>query len=161
MNDRVLGKFQVFYQLSLEEKTWFISLYVLSGIARLAVITLPFRWIIRLLGQSVENRQLCVLASQQQLKTAHRIGLITNVVSKYTPWQTKCLIQAMIARYLLGYYRIPYVLYIGIKNVNRQETELKGHAWLCVGHSVITGRQGHHTFTIASSFVSPSVLKTT
>ncbi|MEE9338383.1 MAG: lasso peptide biosynthesis B2 protein [Methylococcaceae bacterium] len=154
----MFNKSRIFLHFSLREKIWFVLLFVLSGIARVAVLVFPFRWVMRYLGAQFQNKQLSVLVTQQQLELAWRIGVITTVATKYTPWESKCLIQAMVARLLLSYYEIPYVIYIGMTRTKQPEAALKAHAWLSVGRWVITGQDGHQVFTIASSFVAPSVL---
>ena len=155
---KLFNKSRIFLHFSLREKIWFVLLFVLSGIARAAILVLPFRWVMRYLGTQFQNKQLSVLVTEQQLEQAWRIGIITKVATKYTPWQSKCLVQAMVARLLLSYYKIPYVMFIGMTRTKQPEAKLKAHAWLSVGRWVITGRDGHQAFTIASSVVAPSVL---
>jgi hypothetical protein len=158
---KLFNKVRIFLHFPLREKIWFVLLIVLSGIARTVILVLPFRWVMRYLGVQFQNKQLSVLVTPQQLQRAWRIGIITTAATNYTPWESKCLIQAMVARLLLSYYQIPYVIYIGMTRTNQPEAKLKAHAWLSVGQWVITGRDGHHAFTIASSFVAPSVLTNT
>ncbi len=158
---KLVVKFRVFLHFPLHEKIWFVLLVVLSGIARTAILVFPFRWVMHFLGTQFQNKQLSVLVTQQQLEQAWRIGIITTTATKYTPWDSKCLVQAMVARLLLSYYKIPYVIYIGMTRTKLPEAALKAHAWLSVGRWVITGRDGHQAFTIASSFVAPSVLTNT
>jgi len=153
---KLLNKLLIFIRFPLREKVWFFVLYILSGIARLAVLILPFRWVMRFLGAQHENIQLSVIVSKQQLEWALRIGKITNIATKYTPWKSKCLIQAMVAKVILNHYKIPYVIHVGM--LRNEEGELKSHAWLNVKQRVIVGGEGHKAFTIVSSFVTPSVI---
>jgi hypothetical protein len=62
------------------------------------------------------------------------------------------------ARTLLGYYKIPYVLHIGARMTHEEVEPLKAHAWVKVGSWVIIGGGGLQAFGIVSSFVSPSLL---
>lgn len=82
------------------------------------------------------------------------------MATKYTPWKSACLVQALIATWLLAYYHIPYVLHLGVARATPQGDDLQAHAWLRVGQWVITGREGHQAFTVVATFVAPSLLGT-
>jgi len=160
-----LRKYRKFVSMRNREKIWVILLFFLSGIARAAILTLPFRYIAPFLGQHYQNAQLAVIVTEGQLQKARRIGHITELTANNTPWQSKCLIQAMMAKWLLNHYRIPYVLYLGVAKSTAilgtreiENSDLIAHAWLSVGPSIITGDDGHRAFTIVSTFVAPSVL---
>jgi len=148
----------LFFRLPAREKLWFVFAWFLSGVIRLFLLILPFRWIAPRLGLHLNNTQLCAVTPEKQRKLAWRIGKITELACKYTPWQSKCLVQAMVARTLLGYYKIPYVMHLGVAKTDNAEDLLKAHAWLSVGPWIITGRDGHKQFTIVSTFISPAVL---
>ena len=129
--------------------------YWFSGGIHLAIRALPFRWITPLIGTRYHQAQLSVLATQQKQLQASRIGQIIHLAGKYTPWECKCLAQAIITSAFLKYYKIPYIVHLG---VTKGAKEMKAHAWLHVSQQVITGRQGHQAFTIVSTFVAPGVL---
>ena len=125
----------------------------------------PFRRLTPYLGQHYQNAQLAVLVTDEQLRTAESIGRITEQTARHTPWQSKCLVQAMMARCLLAYYGIPYVLYLGVAKSTAihgtgeiENSDLIAHAWLSVGPAIITGNDGHRAFTIVSTFVAPEVM---
>jgi len=148
-----------FVRIPFREKIWFLWLFFLSGLIRAALLILPFRFIAPWLGLHHQNYQLASVASGQQRLMAWRIGRITELVASYTPWQSKCLVQAMAAKMLLAHYQIPYVLHLGVTKAAGQDLDaLKAHAWLSVGPWIITGREGHRAFTIVSTFVAPSIL---
>jgi len=149
---------KLFFQLSFREKVSFVFAWLLSGVARLLLLTLPFRWIAPRLGLHLNNTELCAVTAEKKHQLAWRIGKITEIATRYTPWQSRCLVQAMVARVLLGFYNIPYVMHLGVTKTEDPDNLLKAHAWLCVGPYVITGREGHRQFTIVSTFVSPSLV---
>ncbi|OIO66536.1 MAG: hypothetical protein CO186_05650 [Zetaproteobacteria bacterium CG_4_9_14_3_um_filter_49_83] len=159
---RLLGKFLM---LKNKEKLWIILLLCLSGIARFTMLILPFRWLTPLFGQHYQNAELTVIVTTTQLQQALWVGRMTELVAKQTPWQSKCLVQAMMARCVLAYYGIPYVLYLGVGKIagnqaaHKSESDvLIAHAWVSVGPSIITGYDGHEGFTIVSTFVDPAIL---
>lgn len=148
----VLNKLQTFFiKMSLRKKLWFILMWPMTGLFRLAVVVLPFRWYRGVLGQHWGNTELCVLTSDRQLQRAWQIGRAVELAARFTPWESKCLVQALVGACWCRLYGIPYVVHLGVR---KDEAEgMKAHAWLCTGKAVITGREGHRSFTIVSTFV--------
>lgn len=153
----LLRKCVSFLRLPVREKFWFFWLFLLSGPIRAAILLLPFRWLAPRIGVHYENLQLATVVSEEQRMLAWHIGRMMELAAAYTPWESKCLVQAIATKVLLAHYRIPYVLYLGVTK-GPDGSELKAHAWLSVGPWIITGRDGHRAFTIVSTFVSPLLL---
>lgn len=153
---RLLRHCRLFAQLSSREQVWFVVLFVGSGIARAALLTLPFRRIAPYMGAHGQHGLCTARVTQEQQLQAWRIGRLTAMATKYTPWASTCLVQALVATWLLAYYHIPYVLHFGVARSTQQENALIAHAWLHVGQWVITGREGHKAFTVVATFVAPS-----
>ncbi len=155
---KLFKKSRTVWRLPVREKCWILFLYPYSGLIRLMILTVPFKWLSYLLGQHYQNHQLSPLVSDSQRLVAWRIGRITELTACYTPWESKCLVQAIMARTLLGFYHIPYIIHLGAKMSNEINLPMKAHAWVKVGGWVIAGREGHRRFGIVSSFVAPSVI---
>ncbi len=151
-------KSSTFWHLPQREKAWFFLLIPLSGAVRLVLCVMPFNWYARHLGEHHKNYQLSPLVSSSELERARGIGRTIALVSRYTPWQSKCLVQAVMARIMLGYYGIPYIMHLGTKLTRESSSSMKGHAWVKVGARIIVGREGHKTYTIVGSFVASSLL---
>jgi len=130
---------------------------ILLALARIVILTIPSRYYYDYLGEN--KRTLCYtpLLKQQQIHHAHRIGLLIRAVASRTPWESKCLVQAIVARCLLGLAKIPYGLFFGVANrVNEQgEKEMKAHAWVCAGSVSVTGGYSWHQFSVVMSYYSP------
>jgi len=129
-------------------------IFILLGMSRLIILTLPARYYYHFLG--VNKRTLCFtpLLNRRQTQQAYRIGLVVRAVANRTPWESKCLVQAIVARLALGCMKIPYGLFFGVaNNVNEQGVkELKAHAWLCSGAVYVTGGFSWHQFTVVASY---------
>ena len=83
----------------------------------------------------------------QQLQ---QVAWAVNTMSRYTPWQSKCLVQAIAAKRMLQSRKIVSTLYLG---VTRNDTKsLQAHAWLRSGSMYLTGGQGHQQFTVVAMF---------
>ena len=87
------------------EKLWCASAFLLLGVARVALLTVPFRRIAPLLGHDMQTAAVMPLASECQVFRALRIGRAIRTAARYTPWESKCLAQALAARVLLGVSR--------------------------------------------------------
>ncbi|MDQ8202352.1 lasso peptide biosynthesis B2 protein [Pelagicoccus sp. SDUM812003] len=154
----VSSKASTAWRLPWREKLWFLIFYPLSGVARLAILALPFRVVARFLGVSVGNRTPVLPATENQERAALRICRVGEIVSRNTPWESKCLVQALMNAFLLRCYGIPHVVFIGVGKSENLQDPLKAHAWLQVGQQVTAGRRGHREFTVLSAYVSETLV---
>lgn len=137
------------------ERRWFFVAVVLLGLARLAVLTVPFKRIAPWLGKDLRTAAVVPLATQHQMTSALHIGHAVRVAARYTPWESKCLPQAMAARILLGVNRLPYALFMGVKN--SRESGMTAHAWVCTGAAAVIGGRSFGDFTVVGTYVSPAL----
>lgn len=135
----------------LEEKVWFAPAFLLLGLARAALLTVPFRRIAPLLGHNMQGA-VVPLAGEREVARALHIGHAVRTAARYTPWQSKCLAQAMAARVLLGVSDVPYGLYLGVQRSG--DSGVVAHAWVCSGPAAVTGGRGFGQFTVVGTFVS-------
>lgn len=105
------------------------------GLARLAVLTLPFRWIARACGdhllQSAED------ISRADAETADRVAWAIHSTRWQMPWDSNCLAQGIAGQQMLRRRGIESTLYIGIDNNIPRSFET--HAWLRCGDKILTG----------------------
>ncbi len=144
----MLRRLRSFICLPWPEKCLFTEAYCLTGMVRLAVLLLPFRWLSPLLGQHM-------LESPEQedtatIEAARQVGLIVEKVSRHTPWDSKCLVQAIVGKILLRQRGINSTLYLGVGR--EEEIGLVAHAWLRSGGLILTGGRGRDRFTIVGKF---------
>ncbi len=137
---------------NLHQQMWLIPLFFLSGLMRLAILALPFRWISPWLGQYYRNITLTPLATEEQQLFSRQIGMVIRAICKYTPWQSKCLVQAMLARIILHQYGIPHIIYLGLARSDTSESGLEAHAWVNSGKCFVTGANGYRNFTVVASY---------
>jgi hypothetical protein len=136
----------------LPERLWLVPAFLLLGLARAALLTVHFRRIAPWLGQAMKTAAVVPLASASEIARALHIGRAIATAAHYTPWESKCLVQAMVARALLGACGLPYALFLG---VNKQADKgLAAHAWVCIGPAAVTGGQGFREFRVVGTFVS-------
>jgi len=131
-------------------RNWTIFLEALFwlGIARIVILTLPFRWIEPYLGERMAESTLDAMPDNiQQLK---RVAWAVNKISYYTPWQSKCLVQAIAAKRMLQSRKIVSTLYLGVTRNSHQS--LEAHAWLRSGQMYLTGGREREEFTVVATF---------
>lgn len=147
-------KFNTAWGLSFREKLWLVLLYPLSGFFRLCTLVIPFRWVAGFLGECQKGESVSRGATQEQEELAWRIGRMCALAARYTPWESKCLVQALMARCLLGCYGVPYVIRLGVGKGEEASEGIKAHAWTQVGRLVVTGRKGHLAFQVLNAYAS-------
>lgn len=145
MSLRTLRKLR---DLSWADRGLLLEALLWLGLARLALLTVPFKWIAPLLGDHmVETTQ--ALGSHAE---AHilRIGWDVRAVASRTPWESACLAQAIAANCMLQRRGISSTLYLGM--AKGESEEWQAHAWLRCGPHILTGGPGHSKFAVVSTF---------
>lgn len=87
-----------------------------------------------------------------QRKQVQQIKTIVNGVSKRTPWESKCMVQALSSKWLLKHYAIPSTIYYGVIKDSSQPGKLKAHAWLKIGEEFVSGKAGHQQFKVVNFY---------
>lgn len=149
----IYRKWNTWRQFSLTEQLWFLPVWLLLGLCRLAILTIPFRHIAPFLGYSGQITLFIPLISGAQQARALHIGQVIATAAGYTPWESKCLVQAMVARILLGLYGIPYAFYLGV--TKGEDSEMQAHAWVCTGPVRVTGGESFSRYAVVGSFFTP------
>lgn len=142
------------WRLSWQQKIWIIVLYPISGIVRASVLVIPFKYLHKSLGIHSRNLQFCTVITESQLQKARQIGNAIIIMSKYTPWESNCMVQAILARWVLSLYGIPYVMYMGAYMTKDRSEPMKAHAWITAGPRIVVGAKGHQRYAIVSTFAS-------
>lgn len=125
------------------------------GLARLAVLSVPFPRLSRHFGRSMGAVALVPLASPADVRNAARIGRVIRAVARRTPWDSNCLAQAVLARALLGFLRIPYALHLGLRPAaSGRADDPIAHAWVACGRVFVTGGNGFANYPVVAVFVS-------
>ena len=137
-----------FARLPRQDQRLLIRAFCLAGFVRLVILIVPFRRLSPFLGSHMGESPR--EEDDARLAYAWRVGQTVETVSRYTPWKSKCLVQAVVAKILLRRLGIANTLYMGVA---RDEGEgLVAHAWLRCGETILTGGQGRERFTVVSTF---------
>lgn len=132
------------------ERLLLLEALSLLGLARLAVLAIPFKWLAVSFGKhgTESGEQISVVDLQQ----ARMVGQAIRSAAGNTPWESVCLPQAVAAQWMLKRRHISGTLYLGVAKDEINPEELTAHAWLRCGNLILTGREGHRRFTVVAIF---------
>ena len=133
-------------------RVWLLPAWCLLGVARLLILCVPFRKLAPHLGETAAAAWL-PLPTPAQTGRAVLIGRVVKTAARYTPWESNCFPQAVVARWLLGWYGVPFTLCFGLQR-RPEDQAMLAHAWVAAGRVRVTGGQGFGQFTVVGSFVS-------
>jgi hypothetical protein len=137
-----------FARLSGPDRLLFLEAALWLGIARLAILCVPFRLIAPLLGKHMAE-------SPQRIAPSHRdhverISWAVKTASRHVPWESKCLTRAMAAKGMFRLRGIQSTIYLGLAKDG--EENLTAHAWLRCAEVTVVGTRGKDQFMVISSF---------
>ena len=142
-----------FWRMRFKYKVLFIINFILCGLARAAINVLPLKHLTPYFGQFQKTLTISTLLSDKQRRQACLIGKSVRLAASYTPWNSSCLTQAMVAKFWCRLYRISYVLYIGFAKSVNEPSGYIAHAWVTAGPVAITGGDGLKNYHVVSSYV--------
>ncbi|MEM9090608.1 MAG: lasso peptide biosynthesis B2 protein [Cyanobacteria bacterium P01_F01_bin.53] len=142
------------FLLNNADKIVLVNAWLLLGYFRLALLVAPFKRLTKPLAHYSETTKPQEITTAQGV-SAKNIGYLVAVAARYTPWQSRCLIQVLTTQRLLAARHIPGQFYLGVRRggeTSSNSAELSAHAWLRCGDSVVNGIAGHEAFTVVSTF---------
>jgi hypothetical protein len=143
-----MRRLRKFLGLSSANRLGLLEAGVWLGVARLAILFLPFRWIARGLG-----RHMALSAADRgvaPIELLDRIAWAVATASRHLPWDCTCLAQAMAGKAMLKCRGVSSTLYLGLARDG--ETQLQAHAWLRCGEQILTGWQEMGKYKVISTF---------
>ena len=144
-----MSKIFKFMSLKLDKKLLLAEAVVLLGISRAVLKVVEFKRIAPYLGQHM-NKHTKDADSEISISKAGQVRWAVSVMSKYTPWESKCLVQAMAAKIMLRRRGIKSTIYLGVARDG--QGKMIAHAWLESCGRILTGAAGADRFTVVSVF---------
>lgn len=129
-----MNLFRKIYRLSWHRRWLLLEAVGLLGLTRALSFWLPFRFLVPHLGGLQQKSYTQANPAQQAL--IDQVGWAVRSASRYTPWTSNCMAQAMAGKWMLRRRDIPSTLYLGVHKVDER---LAAHAWLQVGNVILTG----------------------
>lgn len=141
-------------------RAWVLPVWVMLGISKSMIGLMSFQGLSGLLGQPCGLAPWVPLLTERQQRRAAHIGRVVRMVATYTPWTSNCFAQALVARTLLCWYRIPYTLFFGLRR-DPHSSEMKAHTWLACGPINVTGGACFGRYAVVSVFMTQLIDKHT
>ena len=142
-----------FANRSLFEKLWALPVCLGLGLASLMIALLPFRHIAPRLGINCGKTKPVFAVSSSEQTRARQIGRTVRFAASYVSWRADCYPQAIVARLLLGLYRLPYTVSMGVRS-DPDSRELQAHAWVECGEVCVTGGNATESYSLVAVFAS-------
>lgn len=149
---RLLAKARTLARQDAFVLAWLAPVWLMLGVSRLMILTLSFRRFAGLLGQRDGVAPRTPINTAAQEARARQICQTIAIAAHYAPWEANCFPQAITARLLLGLYRTPYALFMGVAPAEDGKA-LEAHAWVVSGPVHVTGGRSFGRFTVAGCFV--------
>lgn len=144
----LIRKFKSFIRINWRDRILFFRAFFLSGIARIAILVIPFRVIKKFLG--VLKKESSYDINIEEFRRVKKIAWAVNQASIYTPWESKCLVKAVTAQRMLKRYNIYSTIYFGINK--DEKNNIQAHAWLRCGSVFVTGGYEKDDFKEVAKF---------
>ncbi|MEW9052645.1 MAG: lasso peptide biosynthesis B2 protein [Neobacillus sp.] len=144
-----LRKLKIFLSLGSKRKKQLLEAFILLGWARLLKL-MPFNKIAPSLGDHMEETSFEL--NDQTKETLCNISWAIHTMSRYTVWESQCLVRAIAGMKMLKRRNIESTLYLG---TGKDETgRMIAHAWLRSGSYYVSGAEGMEKFTVVGKFAN-------
>lgn len=147
-------KIKTFWKMSIQKKLIFFINWVLCGIARATIKLLPYKYLSFYFGKHCRMTIASTIISQKQTQQALFISRSIQLAARYTPWDSSCLTQAMVAKFWCQRYNIPYLFFIGFAKGSEKPLGQDSHAWVTAGPIAIIGRNSFNTHQVVFSYTN-------
>ena len=137
-----------FLELSKADRLRALEAFLFLGLARVAVLAVPFRVLARGLGQPSSGHGQAA-PNEAVASGTVELARLTERVSCHTPWKSNCLAKAIAVKLMLRRRGIGITMYFGM--AKDEKGEFGAHAWTCSGGTILTGGPeiGHYAVLAA------------
>ncbi len=121
-------------RIPIKDQIEVVKIVVLSGYYRFVILTMPYKFLERQFGShNTKSIEGCDINAELYQKKVY-----IEKVSKHTPWESLCLVQALVFRTYLKKNKISHTLYLGLRKDNKN---LVAHAWITSGNKILMGER--------------------
>ena len=139
-------KIRSFLQLDNQTKFLLLEAYVLLAWARYRKGK-KFSEISPDLGDRMKETSFKLKDSDTEI--VRLVSYTIHVASRYTFWESQCLVKAIAGMKMLEKRGIGSTIYLGVA---KEEKGLSAHAWLRSGEFYVSGSDGMENFTVVEKF---------
>lgn len=125
---------------------------LLSAVARVRIRFLPGPRLYPYLGERGVETPKEAFRGPQSIDIQW-VAYKVSRVARRTPWESRCLVQAMVAQRLLRHYGLPSTVYLGVGR--GEDGKMDAHAWVRCGERYVCGGEGEGYGTVACFAMYP------
>lgn len=137
-------------KISWKDRLLLLEAFVLSGIIRFAILFIAFKKLASCAGNYMEESSEEITGIEQIV--VNKVEWSIQIISRITPWQSKCFVKALTGQIMLKRRKISATLYLGVALDSKKRPA--AHAWLRSGTTILTGRNGYNKFTQVAKFAT-------
>ena len=119
-----------------------------AAVARFRIYFFPGSRLHRYLGEK-DRETSRDEPGQEQKRDIFFVSDKVARVARRVPWESKCLVQAMVAQRLLRDYHLSSTLYLGVGRDKENDNKMIAHAWVRCGPYSICGGIGEGYAAVA------------
>ena len=138
---------RTFFRIDNTLKFEFIQVIIYEGIYRAYILFVPFNKLRKKMGRYKGESK--ATEDKETYKKAMHVSWIVTTVAAKTPWESKCLVQALAAQKMLKNKGISTTIYLGVR---KEKDEMKAHAWLRCGEYYVTGGAIREQYSVVAKF---------
>ena len=142
-------KVKTFISMDNKEKFNIMQTFFYTGFYRAFILFVPFNKLRKRMGKHKEES--AAKETRDVYKIASHISWVVTLISSKTPWESKCLVQALTAQRMLKSKGISTTIYLGVR---KEGNEMKAHAWLRCGEYYVTGGAIREQYTVVAKFAN-------
>lgn len=143
----MLRRARTFFRLDMKTKLLFVEAYFHLARGRY-LKTIPFSKVAPSLGEQMKETSFALILSNKG--ELARVSRAINLMSRYTFWESQCLVKAFAGMKMLEKRNIESTLYLG--TARDEKGEMIAHAWLRSGPFYISGAEVMDRFTVVAKF---------
>ncbi|MFX3632366.1 MAG: lasso peptide biosynthesis B2 protein [Candidatus Pristimantibacillus sp.] len=142
-----MGKLRKFIASDRSFKLLLLESYFYLGWARI-LKAIPFSKVAPSLG--IRMKETPYVSDVEHLELIDTIARTLHIMSRYTLWESKCLVMAIACMKMLEKRRIESTLYLG--TARDESGKMTAHAWLRSGSLFLTGGDIRSRYTVVGIF---------
>ena len=145
----LVRKIKTFFSIDNKLRIEFIQAFTYEGMYRALILFVPFNKLRKRMGK--HKKESVETVDIEVYKEARHISWVVTLIASKTPWESKCLVQALTAQKMLKNKGISTTIYLGVR---KEGNEMKAHAWLRCGEYYVTGGAIRDQYTVVAKFAN-------
>ncbi len=142
-----MNRLKTFLLLDFKTKWILAEAFIFLGWGRV-LKSMPFSKVAPLIGERMAETSYSLNESNKKLLL--EVSQAIQIMSKYTLWESLCLVKALAAMKMLERRKIESTLYLG--TAKDEAGNMIAHAWLRSGPFLITGAEEMNQFAVVGKF---------